>query len=160
MDKRLGPLFTPWKVGNVEIKNRIVLVSMGGTNLFGWMENNHFDKDGAKFILKVAKNNARLLLPGCQPVYNPIRGQWLYKNKKMYQDLAIWMPKFHKTGAKLFIQLTAGFGRSFTISEMMEKLYTNPALRKVSKPLWTSTGSPQPRARLRTAGRTRSRAGR
>lgn len=61
-------------------------------------------------------------------------GQWLYKNKKMYEDLKEWMPEFHKTGAKLFVQLTAGFGRSFTISEMMEKLYTNKALRVLSKP--------------------------
>lgn len=149
MDSRLDPLFTPWKVGNVEIKNRIVLTSMGGTNLFGWMEKNHFDREGARFILKVARNNAGLLLPGCQPVYNPIMGQWLYKNRKMYQDLAKWMPEFHKTGAKLFIQLTAGFGRSFTISEMMEKLYTNPALKKVSKPFMdldriTATASAAP----------------
>ena len=44
MDERLNPLFTPWKIGNVEIKNRIVMTSMGGTDLFGWMEVNHFDK--------------------------------------------------------------------------------------------------------------------
>ena len=135
MDERLNPLFTPWKIGNCEIKNRIVLTSMGGTNLLGWMENNHFDKDGAKFILEVAKNNAGLVLPGCQPVYNPMFGQWLHKKKKMYEDLKAWMPEFHKTGAKLFIQLTAGFGRSFTVSEMMEKLYTNKFLRAVSKPV-------------------------
>ena len=86
------PLLTPWKIGKVEIKNRIVLTSMGGTDLFGWMEVNHFDKDGARFILEVAKNNAGLVLPGCQPVYNPMYGQWLHKNKKMYEDLAKWMP--------------------------------------------------------------------
>ena len=62
-------------------------------------------------------------------------GQWLYTNKKMYQDLAVWMKEFHKTGAKLFVQLTAGFGRSFTISPMMEKLYTNKLLRVLSKPV-------------------------
>lgn len=134
MDKKYEPLFTPWKIGNCEIKNRIVLTSMGGTDLFGWMEKNHFDKAGAKFILEVAKNNCGLVLPGCQPVYNPMFGSWLYKNKKMYDDLKKWIPEFHKTGAKLFIQLTAGFGRSFTVSEMMEMLYTNPVLRKVSKP--------------------------
>lgn len=134
MEKRLEPLFTPWKIGNCEIKNRIVLTSMGGTNLLGWMEKHHFDKDGAKFIMEVAKNNCGLVLPGCQPVYNPMFGQWLYKNKKMYKDLAEWMPKFHETGAKLFVQLTAGFGRSFTISEMMETLYTNKFLNVVSKP--------------------------
>ena len=45
------------------------------------------------------------------------------------------MKEFHKTGAKLFVQLTAGFGRSFTISPMMEKLYTNKLLRVLSKPV-------------------------
>ena len=134
MDQRLQPLFTPWKIGNCEIKNRVVLTSMGGTNLLGWMEINHFDKAGAQFIMEVAKNNVGLVLPGCQPVYNPMFGQWLYKNEKMYKDLAAWMPEFHKTGAKLFVQLTAGFGRSFTISHLMEMLYTNKALRAVSKP--------------------------
>ena len=135
MDQRLEPLFTPWNIGNCEIKNRIVMTSMGGTNLLGWMEINHFDKAGAQFILEVAKNNCGLVLPGCQPVYNPMLGQWLYKKEKMYKDLAAWMPEFHKTGAKLFVQLTAGFGRSFTISHVMEALYTNKFLRTVSKPV-------------------------
>ncbi len=135
MDKSLEPLFTPWKIGNCEIKNRIVLTSMGGTDLFGWMEKNHFDKDGAEFIMRIAKNNVGLILPGCQPVYNPMFGQWLHKNKKMYEDLKKWMPEFHKTGAKLFVQLTAGFGRSFTISSMMEMLYTNKVLNVLSKPV-------------------------
>ena len=149
MDKRFGPLFTPWKIGNCEIKNRVVLTSMGGTDLLGWMEKNHFDRAGARFILEAARNDVGLVLPGCQPVYNPMFGQWLHKNKKMYRDLAAWMPEFHKTGAKLFVQLTAGFGRSFTISSMMEMLYTNPALRALSKPFMdldkiTATASPSP----------------
>ena len=149
MDQKLEALFTPWKIGSCEIKNRFVLTSMGGTDLFGWMEKNHFDKDGARFILEVAKNGAGLVMPGCQPVYNPMFGQWLYKNKKMYADLKKWMPELHKTGAKLFVQLTAGFGRSFTISKMMETLYTNKFLRTVSKPFMdldkiTASASPSP----------------
>ena len=140
---------TPWKIGNCEIKNRFVVTSMGGTDLFGWMERNHFDKEGAKFILEAAKGGAGLVLPGCQPVYNPMFGQWLHKNKKMYKDLAKWLPKFHKTGAKLFVQLTAGFGRSFTISEMMEKMYTNKLMRLASKKVMdldkiTASASPSP----------------
>lgn len=149
MEQRLEPLFTPWKIGNCEIKNRVVLTSMGGTDLLGWMEVNHFDKAGAKFIMEVAKNNCGLVLPGCQPVYNPMLGQWLHKNKKMYKDLAKWMPEFHKTGAKLFIQLTAGFGRSFTIDHLMETLYTNKVLNVLSKPIMnldkiTASASPSP----------------
>ena len=149
MRQEYKALFTPWKIGNCEIKNRFVLTSMGGTNLLGWMEKNHFDKAGAEFILRVAKNNCGLVLPGCQPVYNPMFGQWLYENEKMYRDLAKWMPEFHKTGAKLFVQLTAGFGRSFTISKMMETLYTNPVLRAASKKVMdldkiTASASPAP----------------
>lgn len=135
MEQRLEPLFTPWKIGNCEIKNRVVMTSMGGTNLLGWMEINHFDKAGAEFIYEVAKNNCGLVLPGCQPVYNPMLGQWLHKKKSMYRNLKKWMPKFHETGAKLFVQLTAGFGRSFTIDHLMETLYTNKVLNVVSKPI-------------------------
>lgn len=149
MDKVLEPLLTPWKIGKVQIKNRFVMTSMGGTNLFGWMEHHHFDKWGAMFIYEVAKHDCGLVLPGCQPVWNPMFGSWLYKNKKMYKDLEVWLEEFHKTGAKIFIQLTAGFGRSFTISPMMEKLYTNKVLRKLSKPVMdldkiTASASPAP----------------
>ena len=149
MDKKYNSLFTPWKINNLEIKNRIVMTSMGGTNLLGWMEINHFDKAGAELIMQVAKNNVGLILPGCQPVYNPMFGQWLYKNDGMYKELKEFMAEFHKTGAKLFIQLTAGFGRSFTISEMMEMLYTNPVLKVLSKPFMnldkiTAASSPSP----------------
>ena len=35
MDQRLQPLFTPWKIGNCEIKNRIELTRIGGTDLYG-----------------------------------------------------------------------------------------------------------------------------
>lgn len=149
MDKQYEPLFTPWKINSLEIKNRIVMTSMGGTNLLGWMEINHFDKAGAELIMQVAKNNVGLILPGCQPVYNPMFGQWLYKKDGMYKELKEFMKEFHKTGAKLFIQLTAGFGRSFTISSMMEMLYTNPVLNVVSKPFMnldkiTAAPSPSP----------------
>lgn len=149
MDNKYKPLFTSWKINNLEIKNRIVMTSMGGTNLLGWMEINHFDKAGAELIMQVAKNNVGLILPGCQPVYNPMFGQWLYKKDGMYNELKEFMKEFHKTGAKLFIQLTAGFGRSFTISSMMEMLYTNPVLNVVSKPFMnldkiTAAPSPSP----------------
>ena len=59
INEKYKELFTPWKIGNVEIKNRIVLCPMGGTSLFGWMEpmGNHFDKEAAKFFIDKAKNN-------------------------------------------------------------------------------------------------------
>lgn len=55
MNDTLAPLFEPWTIGSLAIKNRIVMTSMGGTDLFGWMEKNHFDRAGAEFLLEVAK---------------------------------------------------------------------------------------------------------
>ena len=136
MDKQYEILFTPWKIGNVEIKNRFVMTSMGGTSLFGWMEPAHFDKEAAKFILERAKNNIGLILPGIAPVKNPMMGGWLYQNKGMYKKLKTFMDEFHQTGAKLFVQLTAGFGRSMAVNDLMAKASKNKALGILIKPIF------------------------
>ena len=135
MNSRYEPLFTPWKIGNVEIKNRIVMCPMGGTSLFGWMEPNHFDKVAADFFLERARNNVGLIIPGIAPLRDTIGGRWLYQNKKMFRDLKAYMTEFHKTGAKLFIQLTAGFGRSFAITSSLSILLKNKALGALAKPV-------------------------
>ncbi len=135
MDHKYDSLFTPWKIGNVTIKNRIVMTSMGGTSIFGWMEPNHFDKEAANFLLERAKNNVGLILPGIAPIQNPIGGAWLYQNKGMYRKLKEFMTEFHKTGAKMFVQITAGFGRSMAVTELMEKIYCNRFLRVLAKPI-------------------------
>ena len=135
MDKKYEALFTPWKIGDVEIKNRIVQPSMGGTSLFGWLEPCHFDKEAAYHILNRAQNNVGLVLPGMQCVRDTmgIPGRhWLYQNKKMFKDLAEWLPEFHKTGAKLFIQLAGGFGRSMAINQMMVDMLKNKAFGKIA----------------------------
>ncbi|NMA18830.1 MAG: FAD-dependent oxidoreductase [Clostridiaceae bacterium] len=129
------PLFTPWNIGNLEIKNRIVMTSMGGTSIFGWMEPNHFDEEAAHFLLERAKNNVGLILPGIAPVRNILFGQWLYKGDRKFERLADYMKDFHKTGCKLFIQLTAGFGRSLAINDIMIKALQNKVLRALVKPV-------------------------
>ena len=45
------------------------------------------------------------------------------------------MEEFHKTGCKMFIQLTAGFGRSLAINDIMVKAMHNKALAAVMKPV-------------------------
>ena len=77
MSQELESLFIPWKIGNCEIKNRIVMTSMGGTSIFGWMEPHHFDKEAANFLLEKAQNDVGLILPGIAPVRNILGDQWL-----------------------------------------------------------------------------------
>ena len=137
MDTKYEALFTPWKIGNVEIKNRIVMCPMGGTSLFGWMELTgcHFDQEAAQLFLARAKNNVGLIIPGIAPVRDTIWGKWLWQNPKMFDDLKVFMDEIHKTGAKVFIQLTAGMGRSWAIPDNLAAMHKNKVLRALVKPV-------------------------
>ena len=135
MNPKYEALFTPWKVGNVEVKNRIVQCSMGGTSLFGWLEPSHLDKEAAYFLLNRAQDGVGLILPGMQCIKDAIGGRWLYQNEKMFKDLKKYMEEFHKTGAKLFIQLAAGMGRSMAITKPMILLLQHPVLGKLASPV-------------------------
>ena len=151
MDKKYESLFTPWHIGNVEIKNRIVMCPMGGTSLFGWFELTGcgFDKEAAKLFLERAKNNVGLIIPGIAPLRDTFWGKWLWQNPKMFEELKVFMDEIHKTGAKLFIQLTAGMGRSWAITELVGPLHKNKLTRAIIKPILDTSHelacpSPQP----------------
>ncbi len=151
MDPKYEALFTPWKIGNVEIKNRIVMCPMGGTSLFGWFELGgcHFDKEAAKLFLERANNNVGLIIPGIAPLRDTFWGKWLWQNPKMFEELKEFMDEIHKTGAKLFVQLTAGMGRSWAITELVAPLHRNKFTRALVKPILDTSHelacpSPQP----------------
>ncbi len=148
-DPKYEALFTPWKIGNVEIKNRIVMCPMGGTSLFGWFELGgcHFDKEAAKLFLERAKNNVGLIIPGIAPLRDTFWGKWLWQNPKMFEELKLFMDEIHATGAKLFIQLTAGMGRSWAITELVAPLHKNKFTRALIKPILDTShelASPSP----------------
>ncbi len=151
MDPKYEALFTPWKVGNVEIKNRIVMCPMGGTSLFGWFELTGcgFDKEAAKLFLERAQNNVGLIIPGIAPLRDTFFGKWLWQNPKMFEELKEFMDEIHATGAKLFVQLTAGMGRSWAISDLVGPMHKNKFTRALIKPVIDTSHelaspSPQP----------------
>ena len=151
MNQKYEHLFTSWKVGNVEIKNRIVMCPMGGTSLFGWFELGgcHFDKEAAKLFLERANNNVGLIIPGIAPLRDTFWGKWLWQNPNMFEDLKVFMDEIHKTDTKLFVQLTAGMGRSWAITELIAPLHKNKVTRKLIKPIIDTSHelacpSPQP----------------
>ena len=124
---------------------------MGGTSLFGWFELTGcgFDKEAAKLFLERANNNVGLIIPGIAPLRDTFWGKWLWQNKKMFKELKVFMDEIHKTGAKLFVQLTAGMGRSWAITELVGPLHKNKFTRAVLKPILDTSHelaspSPQP----------------
>jgi 2,4-dienoyl-CoA reductase-like NADH-dependent reductase (Old Yellow Enzyme family) len=157
MDSRLEPLFTPWSIGGCEIKNRIVMTSMGGTNIFGWMERNHFDRDGARFLMERAQNNVGLLLPRLPARLQPHR-----------RPVARPEP-IHVRGAQALHGAAARHGRQ-DVRAAHRWLWTQlhgvglhggalhqpAAARAVESPSWTWTRSAPRRPPRPTVGRTRS----
>ena len=137
MNPQCDALFTPWKIRDVEIKNRIVLAPMGGTCIFGWMEptGSHFDKEAARLLMNIAKSDCGLVIPGIAPVKDMLGGKWLYQNKRKFKELKEFMDEFHKTGAKMFIQMTAGFGRSMALTAPLAMLASNKVLNKIASPI-------------------------
>ena len=116
MNPKYEALFTPFKIGEVEIPNRIVL-------------------EGADFLLKRAKDGVGLVLPGMQVIRDTMGRKWLDSNRQMYRVLKPYMDEYHKTGSKLFIQLAGGFGRSMAVTPWMAALGRNDLLNKLASPI-------------------------
>jgi len=76
-----------------------------------------------------------LIIPGIAPLRDTFWGKWLWQNPKMFEELKVFMDEIHKTGAKLFIQLTAGMGRSWAITELVGPLHKNKFTRALVKPI-------------------------
>ena len=102
MNQKYEALFTPFKIGEVEIPNRIVQCSMGGTTLFGWLEPSHFDLEGANFLLQRAKDGVGLVLPGMQVIRDTMGRKWLDSNRQMYRVSQDRQQAVHPAGRRLW----------------------------------------------------------
>ena len=102
-------LFEELKVGNLTLKNRVVLAPMGNTtdtsNSFNMRDINYFEER--------AKGGCGLLLTGAvqaSELFEPAACQKLTGNKDVYM-LHTLAERVHFYGAKLGIQLSPGIGR-------------------------------------------------
>ncbi|MBW9174032.1 FAD-dependent oxidoreductase [Clostridium estertheticum] len=115
MSGKYDALFTPFKIGKTEIKNRIVMCPMGGTSL---IEDGKFNEPTAKFYLERAKGGVGLIIPGIAPVQDVWgRGNWLNEARSEFLGpVKELMKEIHKYDTKLFMQLGAGIGRTLPIT--------------------------------------------
>lgn len=114
-------LYTPWKIGTVEIKNRYVLVAMEGDTLIGSMVGKGFQKENIPFIIEQAKGGAGLLISGATSPYNMVGRKPIYNNTRMISKVKPVMDEVHKYGTKFFFQITCGLGRNFPYMDMFSK---------------------------------------
>ena len=106
-------LFSPIKVGGIEVPNRIAMMPMGvfSPRLMN-QKTGAYTKDGADYYIERAKGGTGLIITGLVPIIplpalNPVNFPEEYVEQQKYL-----MDGIHAAGAKIFIQLTAMTGRS------------------------------------------------
>lgn len=116
MGNRYQALFSPIKIGSMEVKNRIAMMPMGvfSSRLMG--PNGAYTKDGADYYIERAKGGTGLIVTGLLPV------GWFPKGhgpgdmgegfKKYVEQQKYLADGIHKYGSKVVVQITALSGRS------------------------------------------------
>lgn len=129
MNKIYEPLFQPWKVGNLEIKNRFVLCPMEGTNILENLRETGVNKRAYDFYINRAKDGIGLMVAGAVPMVSIVRGRWLYQHPEFFDEAKPWIDEIHSYGSKVLFQLNCGLGRSFPIAPKLADIYKNPVKR-------------------------------
>jgi len=98
------------KIGNCEIKNRIIMAAMGSGRL---IVNGKFRYQAAQYLIERARGGVGLLIPGVTYAQDMKGYEYpVYKDRDVFIPNAInLMEKIHGYGAKLFMQLGVGRGR-------------------------------------------------
>ncbi len=110
MKKEHEILFTPFKIGNLEIKNRFVMTAMSGTAL---INKGQFNEGITDYYMERAKYGIGLIVSGLSVAYDMFgRDYWVNDAKEAFDGpIRELVKNIHKEGAKFFMQIGAGLGR-------------------------------------------------
>ncbi|MBU2699987.1 2-enoate reductase [Sporomusaceae bacterium BoRhaA] len=116
MKQQHANLFNPIKIGTLEIKNRIVMGPMGPGGLT--TEDGVYNEKGVEYYVARAKGGAGLILTGVTYVENEIEKSAMpsmacptLNPVNFVKTAKIMTERIHAYDAKIFLQLSAGFGR-------------------------------------------------
>lgn len=131
MQEKHKVIFDPIKIGKLEIKNRFVLAPIGPRGLCN--PDGSFNKRGADFYVEWAKGGTGLIMTGVTIVENEIEKCALPSMPcPMLNPLNFittgneMTERVHAYGAKMFLQLSAGFGR-VSIPSIVGKTAVGPS---------------------------------
>ena len=129
MSTKYKHLFSPIKVGGVELPNRIALMPMGvfSPRLLN-QKTGAYTKDGSDYYIERAKGGTGLIVTGVVPIIpmpakNPVNFPEEYVEAMRYLADGV-----HQYGSKVFVQFTAMTGRAAHLeSEAQWKMLPAPA---------------------------------
>lgn len=116
MKQKYRNLFEPIKIGKLEIKNRFVMAPMGPGGLCD--ADGTYNERGVEYYVERAKGGTGLIMTGVTMVENDIEKCALpsmpcptLNPLNFVKTGKIMTERVHAHGAKIFVQLSAGFGR-------------------------------------------------
>ena len=105
-------LFTPFKIGKMEVKNRLVMSPMGTNSAF---TNGRKDAQEVDYFIERAKGGVGMIIMGCQPLNEKIA----QGSMEGYMDTFTVLPALtsvcdgvHRYGTKIVCQISPGTGRN------------------------------------------------
>ena len=123
--KDYSPLFTPFKIGKMEVKNRIVLSPMGHNASLPYGAKSDWEID---YYEERARGGAGMIITGCTPLTEKI-AQGSHEGT-LESDIPIpsythLVERVHRWGAKICLQMTPGTGRNGYPNEFGDKLISS-----------------------------------
>lgn len=105
-------LFSPLKIGKVEVPNRIAMMPMGvfSPRLLN-MKSVAYTKEGADYYIERAKGGTGLIITGLMPIIDNMGFSILSNPKAYVEEMKYLMDGVHNAGGKIFVQLTSLTGR-------------------------------------------------
>lgn len=107
-------LFSPVKIGKVEVPNRIALLPMGVFSPRLMNKDGSYTKDGADYYIERAKGGTGLIITGLVPLPKNAMASILNDPKSYVKNQKYLADGIHKYGSKVFIMISALSGRSST----------------------------------------------
>lgn len=126
MNKQYEPLFTPWNIGKLTIKNRIAMAPMEATSIVDGLLHCQYKSAVHDFYIERAKDGVGLMIPGMIPVRTALANDSLINHPEAFEPVKGLMDEIHQYGAKVFFQLGTFSGRNFVLSSQMLPLIHHP----------------------------------
>ena len=134
MEAKYEPLFQPWKIGKVEIKNRVVMLPMEGTNMIQWEAKTGFVKGIEELYRDRKDQDVGLFIPGLIPLVSIVGRKWVYRHPEVFEPVKPIVREIHDSGAKIFFQISAGSGRSMLLPPLLRPFVKKGPLKALSSP--------------------------
>ena len=134
MQGNLGKLFEPVKIGPVEIKNRVAMAPMGIVGLVN--SEGSLTQRGIEYYIERARGGVGLIITGVHKVESELEfmAGAAVISRACVAPFSELSEAVHALGAKIFVQLTAGFGRVANPSRLRSQPVSASAIPNFWRP--------------------------